>query len=331
MRKANIYYYQLPMDSGVVLRQNKLTQREGWIVELMENEQQGLGEIAPLVGFSKETLDEAYAETVSRLQTWIEGGELECHSELPSVAFGLSMAQFELQGLLGKEGMYQVAPLCSGDPDDLFPVLDKMEGEKIAKIKVGLYEPIRDGILVNLFLESIPDLQLRLDANRAWSLDKANQFAKYVSPAYRSRIRYIEEPCKTPHESITFAIESGMAIAWDETLQEAVREPDFSFELLTGAKSIVIKPSLIGHIDLCIDLVQKAQSLGLIAVISSSIESSVGLCQLARFAKQYTPESIPGLDTLQLFKSQLHTAWPGSTLPVAKLADQALIWRQQSD
>ena len=48
-----------------------------------------------------------------------------------------------------------------------------MAVEKVAKVKVGLYEPIRDGMLVNLFLESIPDLQLRLDANRSWTLEKA--------------------------------------------------------------------------------------------------------------------------------------------------------------
>ncbi|GAM77805.1 O-succinylbenzoate synthase [Vibrio ishigakensis] len=124
--------------------------------------------------------------------------------------------------------------------------------------------------MVNLFLESIPDLHLRLDANRSWSLEKANQFAKYVKPDNRSRIRFLEEPCLKPSDSITFAIESGMAIAWDETLQNAVKNPDFSFGQLTGAKAIVIKPSLVGNIDRCIHLIEEAQSLGLTAVVSSS-------------------------------------------------------------
>lgn len=60
----------------------------------------------------------------------------------------------------------------------------------MAKVKVGLYEPIRDGMLVNLFLESIPDLQLRLDANRSWTLEKALKFAQYVMPEFRSRIAF---------------------------------------------------------------------------------------------------------------------------------------------
>ncbi|MFA0698586.1 o-succinylbenzoate synthase, partial [Vibrio sp. 10N.222.49.C9] len=107
--------------------------------------------------------------------------------------------------------------LCNGDPDDLIPALDAMQGDKVAKIKVGLYEPIRDGMLVSLFLESVPDLQLRLDANRAWDLDKAKLFAKKIKPSQRSRIQYIEEPCRAPGDSLTFAIETGIAIGWDET------------------------------------------------------------------------------------------------------------------
>lgn len=71
-----------------------------------------------------------------------------------------------------------------------------MPGEKVAKVKVGLWEAVRDGMVVNLLLEAIPDLQLRLDANRAWTPLKAQQFAKYVNPAYRQRIAFLENPAK---------------------------------------------------------------------------------------------------------------------------------------
>lgn len=330
MRKANLYRYQLEMDSGVILRQQRLTEREGWIVELEEDGRIGRGEIAPLPGFSRENTDQAYVEIVARLGKWVNGEELDCDTPVPSVAFGLSMAQYELRGLLMEQGNYQAAPLCNGDPDDLIPALNNMVGEKVAKIKVGLYEPIRDGMLVSLFLESIPDLQLRLDANRAWTLDKANRFAKYINPSVRARIQYIEEPCQRPSDSITFAIGSGLAIGWDETLQEAVQSPDFSFEQMTGAKAMIIKPTLVGHIDRCIALIEQAKSHGVLAVISSSLESSLGLSQLARFAQQFTPTTTPGLDTLQLFKQQLHTPWPSSSLPLLTLSSQTLVWHQQS-
>ncbi|GAB7219545.1 o-succinylbenzoate synthase [Vibrio comitans] len=331
MRKANLYRYQLEMDSGVILREQRLTQREGWVVELFEDGRVGHGEVAPLVGFSHESMDQAFVELVARLEKWIAGEPLNSTCHYPSVAFGLSMAEYELKGLLSEEGNYQAAPLCNGDPDDLIPALDAMQGDKVAKIKVGLYEPIRDGMLVSLFLESVPDLQLRLDANRAWNLDKAKLFAKRIKPSQRSRIQYIEEPCHTPGDSLTFAIETGIAIGWDETLQNGVMNPDFNLEFLTGAKAIVIKPMLIGNIERCIQLIEKAQAAGLMAVVSSSIESSLGLGQLARFAHQFTPMTTPGLDTLQLFKEQLHTSWPGSELPVRNLNSQTLVWHQSSE
>ncbi|KAE9797544.1 o-succinylbenzoate synthase, partial [Escherichia coli] len=59
-----------------------------------------------------------------------------------------------------------------------------------------------------------------------------------------------------------------------------------------------------------------AHAQGLTAVISSSIESSLGLTQLARIAAWLTPNIIPGLDTLSLMQAQLVREWPDSALPV---------------
>lgn len=329
MRSAKLYRYDLPMDSGVILRDQRLKQREGFVVELALDGEIGRGEIAPLAGFSVETMDEAYSQLVEQLALWQQGAELDFSSLYPSVAFGLSMAQMELAKQLPVQGAYQAAPLCSGDPDELIPKLNAMTGEKVAKIKVGLYEPIRDGMLVSLFLESIPDLTLRLDANRAWSAEKAQQFAKKIAPSLRGRISFIEEPCQVPGDSFSFAIDTGIAIAWDETLQHAIRRDDFKLEDLNGAKAIVIKPTLIGSVERCIELISRAKELGIKAVVSSSIESSLGLTQLARLAHWQLPDEVPGLDTVGLFAQQLEVPWPGCELPVASLSDQALIWQSE--
>ncbi|MGD8115562.1 o-succinylbenzoate synthase [Vibrio sp. TRT 29B02] len=329
MRSAKLYRYELPMDSGVILRDQRLKQREGFVVELALDGDTGLGEVAPLAGFSIETMDEAYSQLVEQLALWQQGVEFNFDGLYPSVAFGLSMAQMELMQQLPQHGVYQAAPLCSGDPDELIPKLNAMSGQKVAKIKVGLYEPIRDGMLVSLFLESIPDLTLRLDANRAWSAEKAQQFAKKIAPSLRGRIAFIEEPCQVPGDSFSFAIDTGIAIAWDETLQHAIRRDDFKLEDLNGAKAIVIKPTLLGSVERCIALIQRAKELGIKAVVSSSIESSLGLTQLARLAHWQLPDEIPGLDTVGLFAQQLEVAWPGCELPLTSLSDQALIWQSE--
>lgn len=310
MRQAQIWRYQLPMDAGVVLRERRLKTRDGLLVRLCDGEQEGWGEIAPLPGFSLETLEEAQAQTLYWVQAWLRGAT-PAWPQAPSCAFGLSCALAELTQALPTAADYRAAPLCTGDPDELFAVLEAMPGEKVAKIKVGLYEAVRDGMVANLLLEAIPDLKLRLDANRGWTPLKAGQFAKYVAPEHRVRIAFIEEPCKTREQSREFAAATGIAIAWDESL----REPDFIFAAEPGLAAVVIKPTLTGSLEKVRSQVAQAHALGLTVVISSSIESSLGLTQLARIAAWLTPQTVPGLDTLSLMQAQLVRRWPGSALP----------------
>jgi len=326
-RSAKLYRYRLPMDSGVILRSQKLSERVGFIVEISEGDRVGRGEVAPLSCFSLESTEEAGLQVQHQLEIWAHGGEFQYDELFPSVAFGLSVAELELKGELPEEGNYVTAPLCTGDPDSLLPKLEGMEGKKVAKIKVGYHEPIRDGMLVNLFLEAIPELKLRLSANRSWDLDQATEFAKQITPSLRQRISYVEEPCKQPGDSVSFAINTGIAIAWDETIQNEISRPDFHIEDLLGVKTLVIKPTLIGSVQTCAKLIEKAQAQSIQTVISSSIESSFGLTQLARIAKWLLPDTIPGLDTVKFFECQLETAWPGCDLPIIPLAEQEVMWR----
>lgn len=316
MRQAQIYRWQIPLDAGVVLRERRLKTRDGLFIQLQENGSEGWGEITPLPGFSVETLDEVLPAVMAWVQAWRDGASPALPSQ-PSAAFGLSCALAELAGELPQPADYRAAMLCTGDPDELFAALGALPGEKLAKVKVGLYEAVRDGMVVNLLLESIPDLRLRLDANRAWTPLKARQFAKYVAPANRSRIAFLEEPCQSREASLAFAEETGIAIAWDESL----REVDFTFTPQPGVSAVVIKPTLTGSLQKVAQQVAAAHALGLTAVISSSLESSLGLTQLARIAAWLTPGTVPGLDTLQLMTSQLVRRWPGSELPCIAAAD----------
>ncbi|WP_435927225.1 o-succinylbenzoate synthase [Dryocola sp. BD613] len=316
MRSVGLWRFLVPMDAGVVLRERRLKTRDGLLVRLTQGDKQGWGEISPLPGFSVETVEEAKAAALEWLAAWQTGSEAEL-PEIPSVAFGLSCALAELSGELPEAADYRAAPLCTGDPDELFAMLAAMPGEKVAKVKVGLYEAVRDGMVVNLLLEAVPDLRLRLDANRGWTPLKAQQFARYVNPQLRPRIAFIEEPCKTREQSREFSRETGIAIAWDESLREA----DFVFAAEPGLSAVVIKPTLTGSLTKVREQVEKAHALGLTAVISSSVESSLGLTQLARIAAWLTPQTIPGLDTLSLMQAQLVRQWPDSPLPCRQADD----------
>ncbi|MBF0750763.1 MULTISPECIES: o-succinylbenzoate synthase [unclassified Pasteurella] len=324
IRQYHLYRYSIPVDSQLILRDRFLKRREGLLVHIQCQDNEGWGEIAPLPGVSAESLEMAENQAIQWLANWdmarSRDEKLSFDGLYPSVAFGLSCALAELKGKLNTEGNYHTAPLCYGDPDELYESLAHLSGEKVAKIKVGMYEANRDGLIADMFLEAIPDLQLRLDANRRWSLEKALLFAAKVKAPHRSRIQFLEEPCKTPELSREFAAQTGISIAWDESL----REPNFQLKKEPNLSAIVIKPTLIGSLEHCIELIKQAHTLGLKSVISSSIESSLGLTQLARIARQYTPNMTPGLDTLDLMDYQVLRPWKGSTLPLLDL-DSELI------
>lgn len=69
--------------------------------------------------------------------------------------------------------------------------------------------------------------------------------------------------------------------------------------------------------------------MGLETVISSSLESSFGLTQLARIASWLTPQTVPGLDTLSLHQAQLVRQWPESSLPLIGLNELERIWQHE--
>ncbi|NAW67281.1 o-succinylbenzoate synthase [Photobacterium halotolerans] len=321
-RSARLWCYQLPMDSGVVLRGRRMAERRGYIAELHEGKRSSLGEIAPLPGFSVESHEQAGQQAERALADWVRGQAFVETGLYPSVAFGLSMAGTELTGILPAAGQFRTAPLLNGETD-----IGLQPAQRLAKLKVGRAEPWQDAAQVNQYLGIYPNLMLRLDANQAWSLVQARAFCRAITPSHISRITFIEEPCQRPADSLSFADESGMALAWDETLQQAVRQPGFRLESLGRAAAIVIKPTLIGSVQRCANLIRHAQILGMQAVISSSLESSLGLTQLARLSGWLLPDSVPGLDTLNLFQSQLEVPWPGSTLPIQLLHAQTPVWQ----
>jgi len=321
MRGATLWAYCLTLEAGTVLRDRRVKERNGLLVRLTAGEREGWGEIAPLPGFSEETLTEARSDAIRWLANWCSGAS-PAESRHPSVAYGLSCAVAELAGELPDGGNYNRAMLCTGDPDELFNTLQQ-QAQPLAKMKVGIVEPVRDGMMVNLLLEALPGLTLRLDANRQWSLDKARQFARFVSSEFRCRIAFIEEPCCTRQESREFARESGIALAWDES----VREVNYRLVAEPYLRAIVIKPMLTGSLGKVRTLVAQAEQAGIAAIISSSLESSLGLTQLARIAAWLTPTSLPGLDTLNLMRQQLVRDWPDCSLPLIPSEELEVVWQ----
>lgn len=317
MKQVKLYHYEIPIQTKLVLKQQTLTIREGMLIHLSVENKSGWGEIAPLPMFSHESFNQAKAETLQWINGWLNDKPTCIEQASPSVAFGISMALRELdKGILSPTSITTV-PLYSGNLQQFNQQLLTTDSE-VVKVKIARADPIAEGKMVNQFLHAFPHLKVRLDANRAWSLIQACQFSTQIDKQCQERILFIEEPCYTAALSKEFALLTKIAIAWDESLRE-------NEALLTPTPyltAIVIKPSLTGSVRKCIQLIKLAEQYGLSAVISSSLESSLGLSQLAQLATIYTPTIPAGLDTLNLMSYQLVRAYPNSTLPLLDIRSE---------
>lgn len=321
-RAAALFRYRVPLLPGAALRHGAPGWRDGLLLRLREGAREGWGEVAPLPGFSRESLAQAHAAACAWLAAWqaIEPALPELNGQ-PALAFGSSCALAELAHMLPAPGDYRAVPLHAANTP-LDALVLALQDAPIAKLKLGHGDPAHEAATVGALFAALPDLVLRLDANRAWSLAQALQFAHGLSPAQRQRIEFFEEPCQSPAHSLRFAQDSGIALAWDETL----REPGFTLSAPAGLRALIIKSSLQGSLSHCRQLIEQAQALGLVAVISASIESSLGLGQLARLAAWLTPQTRPGLDTLRMMQAQVLRPWPGSALPLLAQEDLECLW-----
>jgi O-succinylbenzoate synthase len=321
-RAAALYRYRVPLVPGAALRHGEPGWREGLLLQLREGDREGWGEVAPLPGFSRESLAQAQVAACAWLSAWqARAPAWPDLAEQPALAFGSSCALAELADTLPAPGDYRAVPLYAAHTP-LAALVPALQDSPVAKLKLGHGDPAREAASVSALFNALPSLELRLDANRAWTLAQALQFAHGLSPAQRQRIAFFEEPCQTPAQSLAFAQDSGIALAWDETL----REPGFVLSAPAGLRALILKPSLQGSVGHCRQLIEQAQALGLVAVISASIESSLGLGQLARLAAWLTPQTRPGLDTLRMLQAQVLRPWPGSALPLLAQEDLECLW-----
>lgn len=240
---VKLFRYKLPLKNGKV--------RKGLILQSGDR----FGEIAPLPGFSKETLAEAQKEAIE----WIEN---KTSPTLPSVRFGIASLEKELRPIH--------IPLCA---------LGAKEGFSTVKLKLG-HLPLTDAI--SLVKEHYRKFSLRLDCNRAWTLSQAIEFASHFKP---TDFLYLEEPLKTFEELAIFSKKTHFPIALDESLHE-------DWSRIPSLKAIVVKPTLVGSIpqvDKHLDLILSSSyesGLGLLHIAHLSTNSlPIGLDTSSAFVE----------------------------------------------
>jgi len=116
-----------------------------------------------------------------------------------------------------------------------------------------------------------PGGAIRIDANGAWSVDEAVAAIAQIDRA-AGGLEYVEQPCNSLEELAAVRLRVGVPIAADESIRRA---EDPGQVAVRGAADIaVLKVQPLGGVQRALAI---AEQCGLPVVVSSALETSVGL------------------------------------------------------
>ena len=285
-----------------------LTGRQGLTVRVTDSlGRVGYGEVAPLPGFSDESLTDAACEFegidgVPWPKAFGELSDLDSISaacsamvKLPSARHGLELA---LCDLLAQSRNIPLANLFNprarlvgyssrvarSGTDALDAVKD---GVRTVKIKVGMFSLAEDLGRVSEVRRAVGDKPaIRLDANGAWAVDDAINILEKLS---EFDIECIEQPVAAKNLDALAEVRraSKIRVAADESVRSAA---DLEEVLAQGAADIVVlKPMLCGGPIEAWKMAQRAAAEGLEVIVTTSLDAAVG-----RLGAMHLAAAIPG-------------------------------------
>ncbi len=256
----------------------KTNTKEGFLIQ-----KENIGEIAPLPGYSKESLEDAYQDLHS---------QKEIQNCCPSVQFALESASLKIP----IDTKIPIASLLWGSKEE---IIEKAKNSaNTCKIKLSQLSIDNAIALMKILKKSYPDKIFRLDVNRGWNLSQALFFARHFEP---TDFAYLEEPLEFFEDLFTFSQETHFPIAVDESIYDI----DISEILkLASLKAIVIKPTLFGGIS-AIQNLQRKIPPHIEIVLSSLFESGVGILNIGALAAVLSLKSAIGIDTYRFIKKDV--------------------------
>lgn len=174
-----------------------------------------------------------------------------------------------------------------------------------------------------------PEGRIRVDANGGWNVDEADRALRALS-AYD--LEYAEQPCASVEELADVRArlrDWDVPIAADESVRKA--EDPIAVARAGAADIVVIKAQPSGGVRRALEIVEQA---GLPAVVSSALDTSVGLAQGAHLAAALPAlDHDCGLGTASLFTADV-TATPlvpdAGSIPVARVAPDAALLAERA-
>lgn len=319
--------YRIPFRAPFVTAHGPLLHREGVLVQVQTTDGlTGLGDIAPPPGFDGSLADAARALpavvrrlTGTTLADAMATMRLAEQTTIPAaLRCGIDAALLDLEGQAAGRplaallaGQHALSIPVNATVGAAEPVLAAKQaaaavadGFRAVKLKVGISTKVTTEVeRVAAVRDAIgPSAQLRLDANEAWTAETA-------ITCIRAFERYAPELIEQPV--------AGNDVAALAAVRRAVHTPIAADEAVTGdaavqrllaveaVDAIVLKLPAVGGITVALRLAAVARARGVDTIVTSSLESGVGIAAAAHLAAALPPRRACGLATAALLASDL--------------------------
>ncbi|MSY62773.1 MAG: o-succinylbenzoate synthase [Actinobacteria bacterium] len=187
---------------------------------------------------------------------------------------------------------------------DVQKALEPFGKFEVVKIKVAeAGQTLQDDLdRIHQVRELYPDARIRLDANGNWDIETALKIAKTI---YQENVplEYLEQPVRTIAEMAELKLklqEFNIKIAADESVRK-VSDP-LAVAQANAADILVLKVAPLGGINNALAIAKEA---GLPVVVSSALETSVGISMGVHLAALLNSDYASGLATAALLKDDV--------------------------
>ena len=273
----------------------------------------GHGEAAPLQGYDAASLDDVLAaledcrEPLSRSDGEDRAALLdECarRAALPHARAAIDLALWDLEGrrrrqpvwrLLGAQSAPQVevnATIAAADRAGAATeaAAARAAGFRAIKLKAAVGDDA--GRIAAVRATAGPDMQIRLDANGAWSVPEAAAALRALAPA---GVELCEEPVSGLEQTAELQATTDVPIAIDETTQE----PGALDRRVCDA--VCLKIARGGGISGVIEQARRARAAGYEVYLASTLDGPLGIAAALHVAAAIAPDRPCGLATLAVF------------------------------
>ena len=288
--------FSLSLSRPLSTARGTIDSRDGFLVFVEHGGTRGVGEATPLPGWT-ESLDDCRAalERACNADGWRTA--LDSLHETPAARHGLALALCDARSRaagiplyrhLGgdhREGVPVNATIGDGPVektvDEATDVIES--GFAALKVKVGARAVAADVERIAAIRDAVgPEVELRADANGAWSRDEARAALDGFADA---GVAYVEQPLSKTDLAGHAALRGEVPIALDESL--AAHSVEHALDA-DAADVLVLKPMALGGPDRARAAALTAREAGCKAVLTTTVDGA-----LARAGAVHVAASLP--------------------------------------